>query len=38
MKRGLFVRISRLANLVVRTLGLRRLRGGDLLALTPTGA
>lgn len=37
MKRRIFVRINRLANLVIRKLGLRRFRGGDLLFLTTTG-
>ncbi len=37
MKRTLFVRINRIANAVVRRLGLKRFRGGDLLFLTTTG-
>lgn len=37
MKRGIFVRINRFVNLVVRKLGLRRFRGADLLFLTTTG-
>lgn len=37
MRRALFVRTNRVANTVVRRLGLRRFRGGDLLYLTTTG-
>lgn len=37
MRRAIFVRINRIANTVVRRLGLRRFRGGDLLYLTTTG-
>ncbi len=37
MRRALFVRVNRVANVVVRRLGLRRFRGGDLLMLTTTG-
>ncbi len=37
MKRMLFVRVNRIANVVVRRLRLRRFRGGDLLHLTTTG-
>jgi deazaflavin-dependent oxidoreductase (nitroreductase family) len=37
MRRALFVRVNRVANWVVRRLGLRRFRGGDLLYLTTTG-
>lgn len=37
MRRTLFVRVNRTANWVVRRLGLRRFRGGDLLFLTTTG-
>ena len=37
MRRALFVRVNRFANVVVRRLGLRRFRGGDLLMLTTTG-
>ena len=37
MKRRAFVLVNRAANLVVRRLGLRRFRGGDLLMLTTTG-
>ena len=37
MRRAFFVRVNRVANLVVRRLGLRRFRGGDLLYLTTTG-
>ena len=37
MRRALFVRINRVANHVVRRLGLKRFRGGDLLFLTTTG-
>ena len=37
MRRALFVRTNRVANAVVRRLGLRRFRGGDLLYLTTTG-
>jgi len=37
MRRVLFVRVNRVANAVVRRLGLRRFRGGDLLYLTTTG-
>ena len=37
MRRTLFVRVNRMANWVVRRLGLRRFRGGDLLFLTTTG-
>jgi deazaflavin-dependent oxidoreductase (nitroreductase family) len=32
-----FVRVNRVANVVVRRLGLRRFRGGDLLMLTTSG-
>jgi deazaflavin-dependent oxidoreductase (nitroreductase family) len=37
MRRHVFVLINRGANVVVRRLGLRRFRGGDLLMLTTTG-
>jgi deazaflavin-dependent oxidoreductase (nitroreductase family) len=37
MKRAVFVRVNRVVNVVVRRLGLRRFRGGDLLLLTTTG-
>jgi hypothetical protein len=37
MRRALFVRVNRVANWVVRRIGLRRFRGGDLLYLTTTG-
>ena len=37
MRRAPFVRVNRVANVVVRRLGLRRFRGGDLLMLTTTG-
>ena len=37
MNRAAFVRVNRVANVVVRQLGLRRFRGGDLLLLTTTG-
>ena len=37
MRRALFVRVNRIANTVVRRLGLRRFRGGDLLYLTTIG-
>ena len=37
MRRALFVRINRVGNSVVRRLGLRRFRGGDLLYLTTVG-
>lgn len=37
MRRALFVRVNRVANRVVRRLGLRRFRGGDLLYLTTVG-
>jgi deazaflavin-dependent oxidoreductase (nitroreductase family) len=37
VKRALFVRLNRVANAVVRRLGLRRFRGADLLFLTTTG-
>jgi deazaflavin-dependent oxidoreductase (nitroreductase family) len=37
MRRALFVRVNRVGNVVVRRLGLRRFRGGDLLMLTTTG-
>ena len=37
MRRALFVRVNRVANHVVRRLGLRRFRGGDLLYLTTVG-
>jgi deazaflavin-dependent oxidoreductase (nitroreductase family) len=37
MRRALFVRINRVANYLVRRLGLKRFRGGDLLFLTTTG-
>jgi deazaflavin-dependent oxidoreductase (nitroreductase family) len=37
VNRALFVRVNRVANVVVRRLGLRRFRGGDLLYLTTTG-
>lgn len=37
MKRRAFVMVNRVANVVVRRLGLRRFRGGDLLFLTTTG-
>jgi deazaflavin-dependent oxidoreductase (nitroreductase family) len=37
MRRALFVRVNRVVNAVVRRLGLRRFRGGDLLLLTTTG-
>jgi deazaflavin-dependent oxidoreductase (nitroreductase family) len=37
VQRAIFVRINRVLNVVVRRLGLRRFRGGDLLLLTTTG-
>lgn len=37
MRRALIVRVNRAANAVVRRLGVRRFRGGDLLYLTTTG-
>jgi deazaflavin-dependent oxidoreductase (nitroreductase family) len=37
MQRAAFVRINRIMNVVIRRLGLRRFRGGDLLMLTTTG-
>lgn len=37
MRRALFVRVNRVANVIVRRLGLRRFRGADLLHLTTTG-
>ncbi len=37
MRRALYVRVNRATNWVVRRLGLRRFRGGDLLYLTTTG-
>jgi deazaflavin-dependent oxidoreductase (nitroreductase family) len=37
MQRAAFVRVNRVMNVVVRRLGLRRFRGGDLLLLTTTG-
>ena len=37
MKRRAFVMLNRMMNTVVRRLGLRRFRGGDLLYLTTTG-
>lgn len=37
MQRAVFVRVNRVMNIVVRRLGLRRFRGGDLLLLTTTG-
>ncbi len=37
MQRNVFVLVNRGANVVVRRLGLRRFRGGDLLMLTTTG-
>jgi F420H(2)-dependent quinone reductase len=37
MKRGIVVRINRLANLVITKFGLRRFRGADLMLLTTTG-
>jgi len=37
LQRRLFVRINRVANRVVRTLGLKRFRGADLLFLTTVG-
>lgn len=37
MRRAIFVRVNRVANTVVRRLGLRTFRGGDLLYLTTTG-
>ena len=37
MKRRAFVLVNRFANIVVRKLGLRRFRGGDLLFLTTVG-
>jgi deazaflavin-dependent oxidoreductase (nitroreductase family) len=37
MQRAAFVRVNRVANAVIRRLGLRRFRGGDLLLLTTTG-
>jgi deazaflavin-dependent oxidoreductase (nitroreductase family) len=37
VKRSIFVRVNRLANVVVRRLGLRRFRGADLLYLTTVG-
>jgi deazaflavin-dependent oxidoreductase (nitroreductase family) len=37
MRRALFVRVNRVTNVIVRRLGLRRFRGGDLLMLTTTG-
>ncbi|MFD1055974.1 nitroreductase/quinone reductase family protein [Terrabacter terrigena] len=37
MQRAAFVRVNRVVNIVVRRLGLRRFRGGDLLFLTTTG-
>jgi deazaflavin-dependent oxidoreductase (nitroreductase family) len=37
VKRRLFVLINRATNVVVRRLGLRRYRGGDLLYLTTVG-
>ncbi len=37
MNRAAFVRVNCVTNVVVRRLGLRRFRGGDLLLLTTTG-
>ncbi|GAA2142121.1 hypothetical protein GCM10009844_13000 [Nocardioides koreensis] len=37
MRRRAFVLVNRVANVVVRRLGLRRFRGGDLLLLTTVG-
>ena len=37
MKRRLYVWVNRVTNVVVRRLGLRRFRGGDLLMLTTVG-
>ena len=37
MRRAIFVRVNRVANAVIRRLGLRKFRGGDLLYLTTTG-
>jgi len=37
VKRRAFVLVNRVANVVVRRLGLRRFRGGDLLMLTTVG-
>jgi deazaflavin-dependent oxidoreductase (nitroreductase family) len=37
VKRRLFIGLNRVINAVVRRLGVRRFRGGDLLYLTTTG-